>query len=418
VTFLLIADTTSSATYAVRAVLGRSRDDSWFPMLEALRHLRSTPDAPLYSKVFFGDHVKFQYPISSLLLPDLMQRVSGASWAAIESALNKVSWVGMWITAGLSWALLVRSIAGADDAMGRRDRPLLLLSGVVAATLMFYPMSWSVVLGQIQTLMTLLLAAALLAYLSDKKLLAGVCIGLCCSIKPHWAVVLLWAASRRDWAFAIAGGATASILMVAAGALYGFIHYVDYVPLLSFLSEHGESVEENQSINGVINRALGQKYTDGWSGSGFPAYHPLVHAVTVSTSAVLILAALAFRWRSKPTASDFALVVLSVTIASPIAWTHHYAVLLPILALVAPAALRARVFGRRTGAWLVIAFILASHNIPFPDGFSDPPLNLLRSYVLFSAFAVLVLLYRLAKEGDPVHAHVTGPGAGERPTTT
>lgn len=63
------------ATLVYRAYPGQVFDsrenpttDSWHPMRQATEHIRAHPDIPVYSELFFRQHVKFQYPISSLLI--------------------------------------------------------------------------------------------------------------------------------------------------------------------------------------------------------------------------------------------------------------------------------------------------------------------------------------------------------------
>ena len=57
--------------------LGSNRKaDSWGPMLLALEHLHNEPNVLLYSKVFFENGQKFQYPPSSLVALDLLQKVT------------------------------------------------------------------------------------------------------------------------------------------------------------------------------------------------------------------------------------------------------------------------------------------------------------------------------------------------------
>ena len=99
---------------------------------------------------------------------------------------------------------------------------------------------------------------------------------------------------------------------------------------------------------------------------------------------------------------DFLSALLTFTIASPVAWEHHYGVLLPIFAWLTPALRRHPVFGRST--WWVLggAYLLASNLIGATLHFAHTPLSPLQSYLWFAALAVLALLYRLRERmGDP-----------------
>ena len=71
---LAVGEPRESSLGYLRFVLSlHNGDDSWMPMLRASAFLREHPDQPLYHSVFFGQHVKFQYPLTALLPLDLPQ---------------------------------------------------------------------------------------------------------------------------------------------------------------------------------------------------------------------------------------------------------------------------------------------------------------------------------------------------------
>ena len=88
-------------------------------------------------------------------------------------------------------------------------------------------------------------------------------------------------------------------------------------------------------------------------------------------------------------------MIVSATIASPIAWTHHYAVLLPLFALALPAALEIE-RGRRALLLLMAAsFLLIADTWRAVNQLAETPFNFLQSYVLFGGLVFLGILYRL-----------------------
>jgi hypothetical protein len=89
------------------------------------------------------------------------------------------------------------------------------------------------------------------------------------------------------------------------------------------------------------------------------------------------------------------IMLLSTTMASSIAWEHHYGILLPMFALAAPGVLRLRPCGRWTLGLLVTAYVLTSLRLSITDVVAATRWNFLQSYVLAGAALVLVLLYRL-----------------------
>ncbi|UWX57872.1 DUF2029 domain-containing protein [Chlorobaculum sp. MV4-Y] len=321
---------------------------------------------------------------------------------SITITMNLLSWIGL-IAMGFMIYYLLFDTASRYGEQGERigfesmkkSRYLLLLISL-ASVFLFYPLSIFYCLGQIQTILSCLTAAALIAWSKDRKILAGFLVGLCCSIKPQYAVVLLWAAFRKEWRFSVALVVTAGILQAVSVLAYGFHNVIGYIDVLRFISRRGESFFPNQSVNGVMNRLLFNGNNLEWVEDSFPAYNPAVYYTTVASSAVILGVALFWRVRHRPQLLDLALIFLSVTIASPVAWEHHYGILLPIFAVLIPAAIARRPFGKWTEAYLMTAYFLVSQKLEtFTDQFANTHLNFLQSYLFFGAIMVLVLLYRL-----------------------
>ncbi len=87
--------------------------------------------------------------------------------------------------------------------------------------------------------------------------------------------------------------------------------------------------------------------------------------------------------------------------ASPIAWEHHYGILLPIFALFAPLCLAQRPFGRCSGWYLLSAFFLTSQRLDLTNRLADTHLNILQSYLFFGALLMLGMLYRQTRPVSP-----------------
>jgi hypothetical protein len=395
VIFALTHDTHTAAAYGFRFLLALGHQDSWGPMVTAIKQLRDDPDVPLYSKLFFTEQTKFQYPTSSLLFTDFLQRATGASWPTIIAVLNWLSWCCVWVTGVVSWRLFLEGYGGsAGEASPPACQKSFLLWPCLVLSVLFYPLAQSYVLGQIQTSITMLATLALLMWQCGRRITAGGLIGACCAIKPQWAILFLWAALRREYAAAAAGALTWAGLALAAGATYGFVHWIDYVPVLSYISQRGEGYYPNQSINGLINRLLFNSNNLIWNDKAFPNFNPIVYACTVAAAIILVGAALIFRIRENPGGLDFALMILSITMASPVAWEHHYGILLPIVSVLAPLAVSEKPLGRHTGAYLLIAFVVAGQRLDLTNRLADTRFNVLQSYLFFAAAMVLVLLFR------------------------
>lgn len=322
--------------------------------------------------------------------------------------LNVISWFSVMGIGGLSLVLLhcgarYTRDSGLDSSSIIDVVARLVVIMLIALT--FYPLTTSFILGQIQTWLTLLGAASLLAWECGSKKTAGLFIGLACIVKPHWSAVLLWAFIRKQWGMAT----TCLITIVALVSLsiysFGIHHYPDYMNMLSFLSRHGESYFSNQSVNGLVNRMLFIGNNLNWIGNSFPPFNPIVYTATVVSSVLLLGVALFWKWRN-PTGSgtiELAIIILSLTIASPIAWVHHYAILLPIFAYIAPIVFYRRRARKGIITCLIIAFVLASNKLGIANLLAATPLNFLQSYLFFAGLLTLYILYQLSwKESGKV----------------
>ena len=381
-------------------ILGQAAADSWEPMRLALDQFRAAPGKPLYSQLFFERHVKFIYPPTSLLLTRGLDRLLGAG-SDHRRFLNGVSWIMVLAMAGVVAAVFWQS---------RRDNqreavPLSPLDAMacsilaVAFTLTFYPVVKSFRLGQMQTWLNLLFAMTLWSWLRSREAAAGVLAGMICLVKPQHGVLLLWGISRRRWRFVLA---LAAVLLVAGTmsiAVFGLANCGDYVAVLSFLGQHGESFYPNQSVNGLLHRLLFNGDALEWHPDVYPPFNLWVYSGTLASSAVFI--ALCLFWRrgehDRASTTDLMIGLLTCTIASPLAWEHYYGVLLPIYAISLPALVRRPVYGTATLPMLGATYVLASNYFGIAQQSAGTAFNLLQSYLLLAALAVLVSLYALRR---------------------
>jgi alpha-1,2-mannosyltransferase len=409
----------STIGYALRVLLPRSGTDSWYVMLKASAHLREHPEVPIYQALFFDEHRKFQYPLTSLLMLDIPQALAPVGAGTMVLVFQVIS--RLCVPAiGVVFAMLMTH-AATHGVMGERvrlSRPSRWLMAVVgiASVMLFYPLSRSEHLGQIQTMMSLAAALALLAWQRNKPGWAGVFMGLCCVIKPHWGFVILWALLRRQWRFALAAVLTACAFLAVTVAFYGLRNVLDYLPVVSYIGKHGESFYANQSVNGLMNRLLFNGSNLVWSDNSFAPFHPLVYGATLASSILLLGFALFWNRSTSPKALDLALVVVALTMASPIAWEHHYGFLLPVFALALPAILRQPTPGGWMLPLLWLAYLLTSQSLTRATNLlADTPWNFVQSHLFFGALLVLALLFRLswlAQRGDAIYrAGVLRPAA-------
>jgi hypothetical protein len=168
--------------------------------------------------------------------------------------------------------------------------------------------------------------------------------------------------------------------------------------VIQFISRTGEGFFPNQSVNGILNRLLFNGNNLQWERHAFAPFHPtfIGHAIKFRPIDTLPT----HRSREKKLAGgviDFMIIALSCTIASPIAWEHHYGILLVIFAVLLPYVLSHPVWGRSTLLLFILSYVLASNFLGgiFNNVASVPILNVMQSYLFIAGVTVLVFLYRV-----------------------
>lgn len=392
------------------------RADSWGPMLQALRVLHGPDRDTLYQALFFTGHVRFQYPPTSLVSLDLLSALGIASFRA----LNAINLVAFLLNAAAVGFLMWLLFGGRGRTVGR-GYPGLHPGGMVAigvaAAFVFYPDVRADVLGQIQVWIDLLFTSAVIGWLFGRRLFAGILIGLACTIKPQFGLLLLWGLLWTEWAFSC--GILAGFAPVAIVSLfrYGLKAHLDYLNVLAFLSRHGESFFANNSVNGILNGYVPSNNSLYWDPLQFTPYNPVVYAGTAAASA-LVLAAVVYLplsgRKTRPGVGDFAIASICTVIGSPVAWEHHYGILLPIFAVMLKHLLDLPDVPRR-GIKLVclgVSWILVANFIPFSNLFARTPFSVLQANFFFGALLLLVLL--LSRGPASTNSFVIQPNSSDR----
>ena len=380
-------------THEGRFIRSAQGADSWKAM-EAARAYARDHSQGLYEQVFFADAVKFQYPPTALLLIGDLER----------PALNRISWIATLIAAGLAALILRRAIATSWGQHQRRPRVGVALDAlVVIAALTFYPLIKAYSLGQIQAWLNLLFAAMVLAWMAGARAIAGAALALMCLVKPTYGLLYLWGLLRRETRFVVSGALVIGAALAVSLWRYGVHDHVEYLQVLSYIARRGESFYANQSINGLLNRALFNGSNLDWQGHEFAPVNPVVYAGTMIAFVVFGVASLRRPERSAGSAIDLAIASLWVTITAPVAWEHHYGILVAIYAAVTPFVIVQHPLGRYTGAAMALGYLVAANYLQFTNRFADTWLNALQSYLLGAALLVWMLLYR------SVHARVDAP---------
>ncbi|MGC9293026.1 MAG: glycosyltransferase family 87 protein [Acidobacteriaceae bacterium] len=329
-------------------------DDTSYYMAQgdlAARHSRQS----LYQTVFFQHQVRFIYPPTALLFYRAWQQTARFGLQPMH-AMNITLWLALWATFGLAGEfLLALAQKQAQQPWSTRGRWLLRVL-VALLGLVFLPLVNAYCLGQMQTLLNLAMIASVLLWLRGQRTWPGVLLGLTCLIKPQMALFLLWGVLRRQWGFVVSLAA----MLLAGGSLsiavFGWRNSVEYLAVLRYLGRHGDALATNQSLNGLLHRLLhvGNFVTAAY---GYPPYDAHIYWLTICGSAALLLAALVVPYRQGVAGStlDLLLFAMAATMASPIAWEHHYGVFfLVFLAWMPRASENWTAFALLLGAYLLM----------------------------------------------------------------
>ena len=378
---------------------GEGGGDSWEAIAGALRHLDAQGTIQFYENMYYNSSHQFIYSPLSLIFFRVTQFPPLIDWYSSDR-MNDASW---WVM--LAMILVMTSImrvsimkfgraGSAPDVL--QTIGMAFLATITVST--FFPLTGGFRNGQIQTWLDFLAMLSLLLLLLDRRALAGVCIGLICVIKPQLAIMFAWAAMRRDWRFLVAGITVAGLFGIASLIAYGWQFHADYLTLLGVMARRGESYASNQTINGFLSRMffLGPNAVFDPTHTHI-IYNVWVQAATNISGIAMYLCAVFIRSPRDTLAGalDFCTAVVLLTLASPVAHTHHYGLILPVFWMV--------LIGLRSSSghhillyglfWLSYALFANSYAIFVK--LADTHWNFLQSMPMFGAFILLAALYRI-----------------------
>lgn len=397
---------------------GVGGDDSWGPMAAALAYLSEAGEKPLYSAIFFDQGIKFQYPPSALFAlegmylfgEDRVRTYDEMSFSGFPPVNDIAGWAFLAVTAISAAALLEAGLRRSNSSYVLDSAVFIRGVLVFGFTLTFYPAVKAFTLGQIQLWINSIFALAMLVFVIGGKWISGGLMGLICLMKPHYGLFALWGALNREWRFAAACMITGILGLAFSIWHYGWANHLDYLRVLSFMSERGESYYANQSINGLLNRiaSLSASHSSAntqFDAYGFPPYNAWVYWGTVLSSAFILLAAFLRRTTTETRILGFSILTVSLTIASPIAWEHHYGVLLPSFAFIAGCLAGSS----RKLIIIAIGYVFVSNYVAALNLLSHTPFNFLQSYTLAGGLVFLLLMHFHFSSTQPVRQRLANP---------
>jgi hypothetical protein len=365
--------------------------DSWTPMLGSVNSFLAHPGLPIYQARLYDTLI---YPLTSIL-PLLWMKQAGMGDAAVLRALMIASWIAVVAVVVLQVRLAAKVAEQGSSSLSWRA-----VVATAFAAFFFMPITLAFSLGQAQIFLDLFFTLLVLFWIEGKERPAGVMMALLAMVKPQFGLLLLWAALRRRWNALASGLATLAAGGAVSLAVFGLRNNLDYLGVLAGLSRKAQSHYANQSVFGLLNRAIFNGENLPYHPYVYPPFVPWIYVVTLATTAVLVLLALAYPWRQRTGGmADLAAIAVVSVIATPMAWEHHYGVMLPIFVWLWFAQFRQRVGSvwSLALAWVLIADFLSPLNFLA----AIPVANVLQSYMYFGALLLLGLLLRARAVASP-----------------
>jgi hypothetical protein len=186
------------------------------------------------------------------------------------------------------------------------------------------------------------------------------------------------------------------VLITASVAVFGWHNNLDYLGVLAGLSHKAQSHYANQSMFGTINRMIFNGENIGYTPYVYTPYIPWVYRVTVGTTLVLVGAVLVYPWKKlRGSTADIAAMGIALVAASPMAWEHHYGIVVGIAAW----AWFAHACWMKERPWVLgAAVFLCCNFLPAFNYLSDKRgWNVLQSYLYFGALLLMGWLMHLSR---------------------
>lgn len=230
--------------------------------------------------------------------------------------------------AHLAWNLVTYLLfLGAVIAVLRELRIQLTWPALFPAVILLLanPLLNQIYQGQLNCLLAVLVTAGWIADRRDRKVLAGICVGLAGAVKLYPLFLLLYFAFTRRWQGLLAAVMTFIAANGLAAAVLGTGAFRDYfgVVMPSVAGEF-ETHWANLSLSGFWKRLARTEPIQDWFG---PSYSLVGARILGFGFAIVVCGLVAWTsWQTSTTESRdraWALGLVGMMLASPIAWSHY-----------------------------------------------------------------------------------------------
>ena len=365
----------------------RTWTDSWLPMMQSVDYFLAHPKLPIYYAPLYDTLI---YSLASILPLWLLKRL-GMGDAAMLRMLAITSWLALVGIAAVCLGMGARLLRKRGVRLTWE-----MVLAVVAAVLFCYPLLKGFSLGNAQTYLAFEFALLLLLWDRGEEAAGGVVGALLAFVKPQYVLLLIWMAVRRRWNATVAFLVTSLVLVVVSSVVFGWHNNLDYIHVLAGLSKKAQSHYANQSMFGTLNRMIGNGENITYTPLLYTPFVRWIYLTTVATALILLGLVLLFPWgKLRGTVADLSAIGIVSVAASPMAWEHHYGVVVGVLAWVWFA------YGcwQVKRPWLlgIAAALMMNAWLGFNRLADYHGWNVLQSYIYLGALLLLFVLMRTAR---------------------
>ncbi|MHC9538775.1 MAG: glycosyltransferase family 87 protein [Vulcanimicrobiota bacterium] len=249
--------------------------------------------------------------------------------------LHLAQYIQIWfllniLLLALSAFLISQSLIKAAGAKIPLPTAIILLTSSFLTVCLYSPTVDCLMQGQANILLLFLFSSILYCYLSDRKVLAGLFLALCISIKLFPVLFLLYFAIRREWKIVLWTLLCTFIINLAIFLIYGqqiFSSYIENIFPLYFSSQVINVFPFNRSIEGVI------LYYLSYTGIPVSSHLAVTKAVTFPLKLLLLLLSMSVLFRgakkaeisgNKEKAMSFCLFLSLVYLVLTSSWQYYH----------------------------------------------------------------------------------------------
>ncbi len=250
---------------------------------------------------------------------------------------------------------------------------------VLKLVLLSFPTKFTLGMGQNNTIAFLFLLLSFYSYKKDRRVMAGLLLGLVVSLKTVFAFFVLFYLLYKKWDIVVYSFLTILASVVATVFISSTFLYEYYVRIMlpALFKVSGAEVYYNQGYLGFVARLSQSSNTRQF-------ITPILSFITIiMTSAATIKA------KVDDEKLAFSLFVITVLLIDRLSWQHHFVWLIFPFVVLANYAINKK--EKIYMGILVIAYILVSWNFKNPKLFSDLPSALLLSNAFYGALLLFGL---------------------------